>query len=202
MGSLVPKRRFLSPLCPSKSHPSKSRSTPKSDWGLVRAWCGPGNPGLGTGLQPQSCAGSHSCATHRIALMHYQQLWLGAVLARAQPCDGAGPAVELPGFRHVIDAHKEGQAACEAPASLRHSSSCCDLGRCREDRHRYNAAALGWAQRADRPVRPGIARSRCAAAAARRRRTLLSASGRCCVKEPHFPEKLLRSRARRPARPL
>ena len=38
-----------------------------------------------------------------------------------------------------------------------------------------------------------------------RRRTLLSASGRCCAKEPHFPEKLLRSRtyaqaARRPAR--
>ena len=37
-----------------------------------------------------------------------------------------------------------------------------------------------------------------------RRRTLLRASGRCCVKEPHFPEKLLRSRtyeqaARRPA---
>ena len=40
-----------------------------------------------------------------------------------------------------------------------------------------------------------------------RRRTLLRASGRCCVKEPHFFEKLLRSRtyeqaARRPARPL
>ena len=40
-----------------------------------------------------------------------------------------------------------------------------------------------------------------------RRRTLLSASNRCCAKEPHFPEKLLRSRtyaqaARRPARPL
>ena len=40
-----------------------------------------------------------------------------------------------------------------------------------------------------------------------RRRTLLSASGLCCAKEPHFPEKLLRSRtyaqaARRPARPL
>ena len=36
---------------------------------------------------------------------------------------------------------------------------------------------------------------------------LLSASGRCCAKEPHFPKKLLRSRtyaqaARRPARPL
>ena len=40
-----------------------------------------------------------------------------------------------------------------------------------------------------------------------RRRTLLSASGRCCAKESHFPKKLLRSRtyaqaARRPARPL
>ena len=49
--------------------------------------------------------------------MHYQQLGLGAVLARAQPCDGAGPAVELPGFRHVVDAHKEGQAACEERVS-------------------------------------------------------------------------------------
>ena len=53
-----------------------------------------------------------------------------------------------------------------APASSCHSSSCCDLGRCREGRHRYNAAALGWAERVDRPVRPGIARSRCAVAAA------------------------------------
>ena len=49
--------------------------------------------------------------------MQHQQLWLGAVLARAQPCDGAGPAVELPGLRHVIDAHKEGQAACEESVS-------------------------------------------------------------------------------------
>ena len=47
--------------------------------------------------------------------MQHQQLWLGAVLARTQPCDGAGPAVELPGLRHVIDAHKEGQAACDGP---------------------------------------------------------------------------------------
>ena len=45
--------------------------------------------------------------------MHYQQLGLGAVLARAQPCDGAGPAVELPGLRHVVYAQDEGQAACE-----------------------------------------------------------------------------------------
>ena len=35
----------------------------------------------------QDCP-SHSCATHRIAL-NYQQLWLGAVLARAQPRDPA-----------------------------------------------------------------------------------------------------------------
>ena len=45
--------------------------------------------------------------------MQHQQLGLGAVLARAQPCDGAGPAVELPGLRHVVDAQDEGQAACE-----------------------------------------------------------------------------------------
>ena len=49
--------------------------------------------------------------------MHYQQLGLGAVLARAQPCDGAGPAVELPGFRHVVYAYEEGQAACEESVS-------------------------------------------------------------------------------------
>ena len=42
---------------------------------------------------------------------------LGAVLARAQPCDGAGPAVELPGLRHVVDAHQEGQTACEERVS-------------------------------------------------------------------------------------
>ena len=47
--------------------------------------------------------------------MRYQRL--GAVLARAQPCDGAGPAVELPGFRHVVYAYEEGQAACEERVS-------------------------------------------------------------------------------------
>ena len=49
--------------------------------------------------------------------MQHQQLWLGAVLARAQPCDGAGPAVELPGLRHVVDAHQERQTACEERVS-------------------------------------------------------------------------------------
>ena len=46
----------------------------------------------------------------RIAPVHYQQLGLGVVLARAQPCDGAGPAVELPGLRHVVYAQDN---ACE-----------------------------------------------------------------------------------------
>ena len=83
--------------------------------GLARAWRGPGNPGLGAGspqsilLRAQDCL-TQSCRHSRIAPAHYQQLGLGA---RARPCDGAGPAVELPGFRHVVDAHKEGQAACE-----------------------------------------------------------------------------------------
>ena len=45
--------------------------------------------------------------------MHYEQLGLGTVLARAQACDGVGPAVELPGLRHVVDADDEGQATCE-----------------------------------------------------------------------------------------
>ena len=90
------------------------------------------NPGLGTGLLlsillwQQDCF-NHSCAGNRIAPVHYEQLGLGTVLARAQACDGVGPAVEL---------------------TLH--------GGCR-------------------------------------RRTL-SASGLCCAKEPHFPEKLLRSR--------
>ena len=45
--------------------------------------------------------------------MHYEQLGLGTVLARAQACDGVGPAVELPGLRHVVDADDEGQATRE-----------------------------------------------------------------------------------------
>ena len=39
--------------------------------------------------------------------MRCQQLGLGAVLARAQPRDGAGPAVELPGLRHIVYAQEE-----------------------------------------------------------------------------------------------
>ena len=45
--------------------------------------------------------------------MHHEQLGLGTVLARAQACDGVGPAVELPGLGHVVDADDEGQAARE-----------------------------------------------------------------------------------------
>ena len=44
--------------------------------------------------------------------MHYQQLGLEPFLPE-QPCDGACPAVELPGFRHVVYAQNKGQAACE-----------------------------------------------------------------------------------------
>ena len=106
--------------------------------GLARAWRGlllakplaefSVNPGLSTGLPLQSCAGNriapsilrwqqdcstHSCADSRIAPMQHKQLGLGTILARAQPCDGAGPAVELPGLWHVVDAQDEGQAALE-----------------------------------------------------------------------------------------
>ena len=77
--------------------------------GLVGAWCGPG-AALAILCWAQDCclnpAAATGLLTHRIALMQHQQLWLGAVLARAQPCDGVGPAVELPGLRHVIDAHR------------------------------------------------------------------------------------------------
>ena len=87
------------------------RSTPKFGLGpgagLVRAWCG---PGAGLVRAWQSCVGhriaasilrwqqdcpNHSCATHRIALMRYQQLGLGAVLARAQPCEASGTSLML-----------------------------------------------------------------------------------------------------------
>ena len=56
---------------------------------------------------PQSCCGN------RIAPVHHEQLGLGTVLPRAQACDGVGPAVELPGLGHVVDADDEGQAARE-----------------------------------------------------------------------------------------
>ena len=84
--------------------------------------------------------------------MRYQQLWLGAVLARAQPCDGACPAVELPGFRHVVYAYEEGQAACEERVS--------------ELRVEGQVMAPGGAERVDGPARPGAARSRLWAAVA------------------------------------
>ena len=76
------------------------------------------NPGVSTGLLlsilhwAQDCS-THSCADNRIAPVHYEQLGLGTVLARAQACDGVGPAVELPGLRHVVDAQDEGQATRE-----------------------------------------------------------------------------------------
>ena len=58
-----------------------------------------------------------SCAGNRIAPMQHEQLGLGTVLARPQARDGVGPAVELPGLRHVVDAHDEGQAACKERVS-------------------------------------------------------------------------------------
>ena len=74
--------------------------------------------------------------------MQHKQLGLGTVLARAQGRNGVGPAVELPGLRHVVDAQDEERVselrewkAMSCPAPLHHSSSCCDLGRCREGPH-------------------------------------------------------------------
>ena len=74
------------------------------------------NPAVATGLPlsillwQQDCS-PHSCAGNRIAPVHYEQLGLGTVLARAQACDGVGPAVELPGLGHVVDAQDEGQSS-------------------------------------------------------------------------------------------
>ena len=45
--------------------------------------------------------------------MQHHQLGLGTAQAR----DGVGPAVELSGLRHVVDAHDEGQAAREERVS-------------------------------------------------------------------------------------
>ena len=141
--------------------------------GLARAWCCLSvNPVVSAGLlrsillSAQDCF-NQSCRQRRIVPAHYQQLVLGAVLARAQP---RGPAVKLPGLRHVVYAQDKGQAACEksvlsgrpghAPASSCHSSSCCDLGRC------SLSGCLGEAERVDRPEHPGIARSHLWAAVA------------------------------------
>ena len=85
------RRRFLSILCPIQD-------------------CPPLNPALSTGLL-------HPCGGRRIALMQHKQLRLGTILTRAQPCDGAGPAVELPGLWHVVDAQDKGQAAREERVS-------------------------------------------------------------------------------------
>ena len=130
--------------------------------GLVRAWRGPGaglailgwaqdcclNPALATGLPQPFLRHTQN------ALMHYQQLWLGAVLARAQPCDPCCRAPR-PQARRLCSGQRAGR--------LRR---CCGLGRCREDRHIWPVGVPGGAEREDRPARPGVARSRCAVAAA------------------------------------
>ena len=114
--------------------------------------------------------------------MHYQQLGLGAVLALSQPREGALPAVELPGLRHLVYAQDEGHAACEERVSeLRvqgqvmppppraivvHAAAW-------EDRHIWPVGVPGGAERVDRPVRPGIARSPHTPHAAQPQRPLL-----------------------------
>ena len=80
--------------------------------GLVRAWRGPGaGLVLGTGLQLQSCCG------RRIAPP------IPALTAGLPRCTTSSSGLELflpehslamePGFRHVVYAQNEGQAACE-----------------------------------------------------------------------------------------
>ena len=74
-------------ICLSQSlKRSRARFLPRPPLGagLVRAWCGPGNPALGTGLQPQSCAGNRIAPA--IPAPH-------TGLPRRPPA--AGPRVEL-----------------------------------------------------------------------------------------------------------
>ena len=124
-------------------------------------------------LSPAQDCSTQSCCQRRIAPLNpvvraqdcpdaAQAARAWSCSCRAQPCDGAGPAVELPGLRHVVDAQGEGQKSASRSSKWKamcHSSSCCDLGRCREDRHRCSAGEPGRAERVDRPARPGIARS-------------------------------------------
>ena len=59
------------------------------------------NPAVATGLLhpillwQQDCF-TQSCCGNRIAPVHYKQLGLGTVLARAQACDGVGPSALCP----------------------------------------------------------------------------------------------------------
>ena len=96
----------------------------------------------------------------------------------------------------------EGQVMPPPPrAIVVHAAAWEDVGRIGV----WLVGAPGGAERVDGPARPGAARSRLWAAVADAARC--SAPVAAAVKEPHFPEKLLRSRtyepaARRPARPL
>ena len=119
--------------------PQRKRQSRSQTLSRKRRRCGPGaglvratvagalaefsvNPALSTGLlhsilrSAQDCS-TQSCGGRRIASMQHQQLGLGAVLPRAQGHNGVGPAVELPGLRHVVDAQDEGQAAREERVS-------------------------------------------------------------------------------------
>ena len=109
---------------PTAPHRSRIGAWRGPGAGLVRAWCG---PGAGLAQAWQSWVG------HRIAASiqrHTQDCPDGAVLARAQPCDGAGPAVELPGLRHIVYAQDEGQVMPPPPrAIVVHAAAWEDVGR-------------------------------------------------------------------------
>ena len=168
----------------------------------------PFNPALTTGLPPSILCVAQDCPRQsyvgsRIAPVQHQQLGLGTVLARAQARDGVGPAVEVPGLRHVVDARNEGQAARKVrlavpsgrpgrgPPPSCHSSSWCDRGRCR--RVSVDAGLLG--RRAGQCPQVG----QCVLAPhGHIRRWLLqpthAAQGQWLLlpcERPHFPKKLL-----------
>ena len=96
--------------------------------GLARAWCGPGaclawawrGPGAALAILcwAQDCSFNPAAGAGLLHpfLRSQQDCPVALPAARLElflPDDGAGPAVELPGFRHVVYAQDEGQAACE-----------------------------------------------------------------------------------------
>ena len=138
--------------------------------GLARAWCGPGNPGLGAELQLQSCCGRRIASLNPVATAGLpRRTTSSSGLEPFLPEHSlvmAGPAVELPGLRHVVYAQDKGQERSEWKARSCPPPCASSLAAAWEDVHIWPVGAPGGAERVDSPVRSDIARSHCAVAAA------------------------------------